>query len=289
MLLYEIDNFVEFFRKSAKYQKLSCPAPPLDAVAPRKSISICTTCMNRLHDLKETLPRNLKDSESYPEVEFVLLDYNSSDGMEDWVISNLSKYLDSGMLRYCRTEEPPYFCPNHSRNVSFRLARGEIIANVDSDNLIHKGFLRRINQCASVAPQHLLIVPETFLLPKSKRLALKGRFALYKKDIEWLHGFDEALDGGFSGDDVNFVLRAMMARFQIVRYEKKYVDDRIPTSDADRRKYVRSQESFYHMKLENENITRNRLSRGILQVNPNGWGRATIREVSASKEHSYQI
>jgi glycosyltransferase involved in cell wall biosynthesis len=192
-------------------------------------------------------------------------------------------------LRYCQTNEPQYFCPNHSRNVSFKLAQGEIIANVDSDNLIHKGFLRRINQCASIASERLLIVPETFLRPKSKRFALKGRFALYKKDIEWLRGFDEALDGGFSGDDVNFVLRAMMARFKVIRYEKRYVEGRITTSDEDRRKYVRSQKSFYDMKLENENITRMRLSRGMVQVNPGGWGRATIREVSASRERYYQI
>ena len=244
--------------------------------------------MNRLHDLRETLPRNIEDGISYPYVEFVLLDYGSKDGVEEWVMNNLQEHLESGTLRYCRTEAD-YFCPNHSRNVSFKLAQGEIIANVDSDNLIHKGFLRRLNQCASVAQEHLLIVPETFLLPDSTRFLLKGRFALYKRDIEWLRGFDEELDGGFSHDDVNFVLRAMMARYQLVRYEKRYIDDRIPTSDEDRRKHMESQVSFYEMKLKNENLTRMRLSKCQLQVNPQGWGEATIREVSASRERCYQI
>ena len=239
--------------------------------------------------MRETLPQNLNNNDDYPEAEFVLLDYNSSDGLEDWVRSELGDYLDSGRLRYCRTECSEYFRPGHSRNLSFRLAKGELITNVDTDNLMWDGFLRRLNQCASVADQGLLIVPESFMLPNSNRLLLKGRFTLYRKDIEMLRGFDEELDEGFSYDDVNFVLRAIMARFRIVRFEDRFVRGRIPTSDEDRHKNMPVGRTFAEMKIINEDITRRRLGRGIISVNPNGWGEAQVREVSASTECSFQI
>ena len=41
--------------------------------------------MNRLYHIRETLPRNVRDNKDYPYVEFVLLDYGSDDGLEDWV------------------------------------------------------------------------------------------------------------------------------------------------------------------------------------------------------------
>jgi len=169
------------------------------------------------------------------------------------------------------------------------LAQGELVTNVDSDNVMHSGFLERLNQCASVGPTGLLIVPETFLLPKSNRFLLKGRFAMYKEDIEFLRGFDEDLDDGFSHDDVNFVLRAMLARFRIVRFEKAFIKGRILTTDEERRKCVRSHQSFYEMKLKNAKLTEEKLARVQIQVNNDGWGEATVREVSASTERCFQI
>ena len=53
----------------------------LSEVKRQHKISICTTCMNRLDDLKQTLPQNILDNADYTRTEFVLIDYNSSDGL----------------------------------------------------------------------------------------------------------------------------------------------------------------------------------------------------------------
>ena len=103
-------------------------------VAKNYSISICTDCMNRLSDIQHTLPANIEAEQSYPDLEFVLLDYNSSDGLGDWVRSEMMGHIESGRLVYYRTEEPQFFNFSHSRNVAMRLATGEIINNVDADN-----------------------------------------------------------------------------------------------------------------------------------------------------------
>ena len=70
----------------------------------RNKISFCIVCMNRLYHLKETLIKNIEDNISYEKLEFILLDYNSTDGLEDWVKSNMKDYIEKDSLKYCRAE-----------------------------------------------------------------------------------------------------------------------------------------------------------------------------------------
>jgi hypothetical protein len=157
------------------------------------------------------------------------------------------------------------------------LASGDLVANVDSDNFMHRGYLQRLNQCASVASEKLLIVPDSFLRPDSDRVLLKGRFALYRKDIEALRGFDEQLDGGFGFDDLNFIFRAMLERFKIVRFESSYTEGRIPTSDEDRNLLIEA-DDFEAGKAQNERLTEMMLATDK-NVNPAGWGKANLRRI----------
>jgi len=83
-------------------------------------ISFCTVCMNLLHHLKETLPQNLIDSENYEHLEFVLRDYNSDDGLVDYIKKNFSTYLLTGRLLYFRTLSPQNLNRSHSRNLAFQ-------------------------------------------------------------------------------------------------------------------------------------------------------------------------
>ena len=233
--------------------------------------------MNRLHDVRRTLPKNLKDNQDYPNAEFVLLDYGSTDGLGEWVRSEMMCWIESGRLNYYRTEEE-YFRPNHSQNVSFNLAQNELVANVDADNFTHKGYLHRLNQCAASPHKSILIVPENFLRVGSDRMFLKGRFALYKKDILMLRGFDEDLDEGFGDDDVNFVIRALMARFMIVRFESHFTEGRLFTTDEERVSFVKNK-NFESITRRNRELTMQKVARGIISVNPNrSWGKAKLQK-----------
>jgi len=278
MLYYQMNrNHVEFFRNTRKYIKRTVfPEKNMNGI-PQKSITICTTCMNRLHDLRKTLPRNLEDNSDYDDLEFLLLDYSSNDGLKNWILSSseMKSYMDSGRLVVYQTKGQQHFRPNHSRNMSFRLAKNDLIANVDSDNFTHRGYATRLNECASVADDRILIVPDNFLIRGSKRLYLKGRFALYKKDIEYLTGFDEDLDNGFGHDDMNFVFRAMMCGFTIVRYESSFTEDRLETKDDERVKYVKNK-NYKKMQEVNASITLDKITKGKVAVNPKSWGSGVV-------------
>lgn len=173
-------------------------------------ISICTTVMNRLGDIQQTFLRNITDNLDYPNVEFLLLDYNSLDGLEDWVHSNFAHLIRNGKVSYYRTQDPKAYSMTHSRNVAFKLAQGDIINNVDADHFINKGFCKKINELANIFNEKAVFV-------KSKQKN-RGRLSFFKNDfVSLLGGYDEGLEG-YGFDDQDILLRAVKLGFRVCRY-----------------------------------------------------------------------
>lgn len=233
------------------------------------SISLCTTCMNRLHDLRQTLPRNLEDNSDYPNLEFVLLDYNSKDGLGDWVRQSLMSYVDSGRLVYARTSEPTAYHMGHSRNVAFKLAKGEIVSNVDADNWTSAGFATVLNRVANQQPERAVFT--------KSRQRIRGRVGFYKKEWEeLLGGYDESLtDYGF--DDMDLMHRALLQGFRLMCFGGEYVS-RIKTEGSDR---VANMIVKDWRKTEAQNCARSaaNIERGILRTNQDRhWGAATVKK-----------
>ena len=167
-------------------------------------LSFCTVSMNRLNHFSQTILRNLEDNADYSELEFVLLDYNSSDGLENWVMENLQRYISSGRLIYYRTVEPRYFHRSHARNLAFRLASGEIVCNVDADNFTGKGFASNINKHFHKNQNSFLAVD--FTNREINKRDTYGRIACMKKDFIEIRGFDEKMDG-YGYEDIDFCSR----------------------------------------------------------------------------------
>ena len=188
-------------------------------VIKQHKVSICTTIMDRLNDLKQTLPQNIKDNSDYPNVEFVVLDYNSKkDDIGGWIKSEMMEYIDSGRLVYYRTTEPQYFDMSHSRNIAFLAATGDIVNNVDADNFTplseECGFATYVNKLANEQP-------EKAIFAKSRQL-LRGRLGFYKQEfIELLGGYDERLKG-YGNDDANLQNRAWKSGFKMMSFRGQF-------------------------------------------------------------------
>ncbi len=166
------------------------------------SISFCTVCMNRLHHLKQTLPQNIKDNIDYPEIEFLVVDYNSRDGLEDWIREEMAVYLEMGILTYIKVEGPEYFHRSHSRNVAFKMAEGEVLVNVDADNYTGKGFANFIN-LQFLQEDKIFLIPDT---RNDTNVEIYGKVCVRKKDFMTVKGYDEELVGwGF--EDIDFYTR----------------------------------------------------------------------------------
>lgn len=151
--------------------------------------------MNRLHHLQETLPMNVLDCADNENVEFVILDYNSTDGLDLWMKNNLHSLASK--VVYYKTNEPKFYNRSHSRNMAFRLATGDILINLDADNYAGKGFFDNVkevfeqNQSVFIAPQDESL-SDTF-----------GKIGMTKADFLAIKGYDEMIKGyGFEDNDI---------------------------------------------------------------------------------------
>lgn len=191
-------------RKSLLYHK-----GPINSAKRKYKISICTTCMNRAEDVKQTLLQNIADNIGYGKVEFVLLNYNSTDGLDRWVKDEAANYIDNGILNYYRTYEPKFYSMTHSRNVAFKLAQGDIVNNVDSDHFTNPGFAERINLLANQG------VKKPMFIKSSQKN--RGRIGFFKKQFMWLGGYNEYIRG-YGFDDEDLRIRACAVGFIALKF-----------------------------------------------------------------------
>lgn len=102
-------------------------------------ISYCMPCMNRLHDLKVSLPSIIKAAEFSPPVQIVIIDYNSSDGLNEYI-----KTVDYGNLTYKRYTANKYYHMAHARNLALRAAEGDYIIMSCTDIIAREDYFAAI-------------------------------------------------------------------------------------------------------------------------------------------------
>lgn len=198
-------------------------------------ISFCIISMNRLHHLKETLPKNILDNKEYDNLEFVVLDYNSTDGMEEWMKVSMSKYILSGKIVYYHTFDPQVFSHSHSKNVAFKLASGDIVCNINADHFTGFGFAKYVNKKFN---QNSNLVLTTIDYPKTRydyqpSIDVLGKVCVRKTDFLKVNGFDEKMvNYGF--EDLDFV-----KRIELNNISRSLIDDPsflrfIPHDDTER-------------------------------------------------------
>lgn len=164
--------------------------------------------MDRLCHLRQTHLRNIEHSSSYSEAEFVLLDYGSTDGLEDWAKENLPEHMESGRVSYYRTKcRPDYFVASHAKNVAHKLASGDILCNLDCDILIPKGFCEYIESVFSGQPNSIISFESDDLYGNH---GCAGIIAAKRDHFYSVNGYDENIGIGWGYDDMNFQFRCRM-------------------------------------------------------------------------------
>ncbi len=164
----------------------------------RPSICFFTVVMNRLRDLRETLPVNLRDNQC-AETTFFILDYDSQDGLSEYLVENFSSELENGRLKYLRYGPVAYFSQAHSRNLAVQHINAEYICNLDADNFSGQGFDCYLQDTFGLVSGAVI----TGLDNNLQCHGAFGRMAVPRQSFLDVGGYDEGFTGyGFEDYDL---------------------------------------------------------------------------------------
>jgi hypothetical protein len=191
-------------------------------------VSYCITCKNRIGHLQQTLRANLDAEADDPMVEFVLLNYQSEDGLAEWIQTNFAAEIASGRLVHAYHTPAPFFRMAHAKNLAHRIAGGEILCNLDADNFLPRGYAQMVRKAFAGAKDRILVarrpnsllmvldrLDRRFLRLRSQPSGLGGRIALPRDLFTRLGGYDEALSA-WGGDDLDITVRARDAGARVL-------------------------------------------------------------------------
>lgn len=252
-----------------------------------RKLSFFTVCMGRLHHLRETLPRNLAWNDDHPDLEFVLLDYNSPDGMEAWVYGEFAEELRSGRLVYYRYDDAQFFSYSHSRNMAARLCSGDIICNVDADNFTGPGYARYID--AQMADNDLMVgccVEGGAFVTIPNDFGFTGRMAIRRGVFLESGGYDEDMVA-WGYEDLDFYNRLSRRGLRCAPIAVEFLQA-LPHDDKERIAFTRVKHIGRSgptggTQLEHETISRQKIARGELVANSGRMGIGHVRRGSTAE------
>lgn len=180
-------------------------------------ISFCTTSMNRLCHIKKTLIKNIKDNIDYPHVEFVLLDYSSTDGLKDWVDKECEEYVRSGILKYYRIDNEFKFHMSRAKNLAHSFATGDVVCNIDADHFTCKDFAFFINHEFN-KNKNIIGFP-----CYTGRYDFGGRIFVSNENFKKIGGYDENFIG-WGHEDTDFKDTAIELGLDSIRIPILFLD-----------------------------------------------------------------
>lgn len=233
-----------------------------------QTLSFCITCKNRLHQIKQTLRKNLDDNVLHSDfIEFVLVDFGSNDGLRDWVLKEFEQDLASGYLKYYYTEELSRWHASIAKNTAHRCASGSILVNLDCDNFtsiwggayVINAFTQHSNR----------IVFHQFSGIKND--GSFGRIAVACKYFRMLGGYDESFDP-MGHQDSDLIKRLSRYGLKYVSQQNPLYNQAITNTKEEGIKYTGSEKTYREMMRANSDRSEQNLAEGRLIANGGVFG-----------------
>ncbi|MBP6620613.1 MAG: glycosyltransferase family 2 protein [Leadbetterella sp.] len=197
--------------------------------------------MNRLHHLKQTLPYNLECICGDHNHEMVILDYNSTDGLDKWIENNRSRLPKN--IKYFKTTTSEHYKRSHSRNMAMRLASGDIICNLDADNFIGEGFIDYISKVFS-ENQNVFVSPE-----ENSKSDVLGKLCFTKNVFFEVGGYDEKIEY-YGFEDLELKARLIEKGLKTIEYNNPNFQRAIEHSEFERIKNEYLFKNLKHILIE---------------------------------------
>lgn len=266
-----------------RYNDEKLPAEIYSDNLPRKKVSFCTTCMNRLFHLRQTYLRNIEDNVDYGDVEFVLINYNSRDNLDAWARENLTPYIEAGIVNYYRTDVPELFHASIAKNLAHKVATGDIVVNLDGDNYTGRDFAFYVNYKMSQIGDKAVLH-----FKKAPYWGTEGRIVMAKKFFMQLGGYDEAFAAiGHEDDDLIDRATALGGIYENIQVENflHYL------SNTTKEKAVNctpDNTNYYVLNAINKETSIRNIKEGRLVANPGGWGMLPLYKNFSDEARLYE-
>lgn len=167
-------------------------------------VSFITRCMNRLEHIKETYLFNIDIAvQSGLDFEFILLDWSSTDGLQEWIKSNLTEYVDKGIVKVITVKDQNTFYRSKALNVLGKFCDGKLICNLDADNYLCLGFLSRVKDIFDENSNSIIHCRGKL---KQGWRGIFGRIVFRKDFFMKIRGYDESMTG-YGEEDIDFLNR----------------------------------------------------------------------------------
>jgi predicted glycosyltransferase involved in capsule biosynthesis len=214
------------------------------------NITFGTSCMGRTHHLRQIYVNNIETALAFsPDIKFTLLNWNSQDGMDQWVSSALAEYIDSGTVKYIRNKSPTSFSQSKTKNITMRSNNSKIVCNLDADNVLTRKFLVELTH--QFDNHNNPIVRGVVCMN-----GCTGRIACRRESLIELGGFNEEMIG-WGYEDTDFV-----KRFELHFNTKCLFWDKsnLHSIDADETtEWTKKQKSSHNLNME---ISERNIARG---------------------------
>lgn len=235
--------------------------------------------MNRLHHLKQTYLKNIENSLPTDgcEVEFVLLNYNSTDNIDEWVETELKNLQVE--FKYVKTTKPKYFHMSKVKNILGKNATGDILCWLDADNLTNKGFVQYVEETYTHEPKMTLKVDWC-----EQTAGTCGRVVCRKEDFLKVGGYDEQMVG-WGYEEIDFWKRLQATNVRPLDIPIEFLG-KLEHGDADRfdnyepgavKKLPRNHQLLimqYTSNFDNfQRSLKNMISEKYVSNVGNGWGK----------------
>jgi len=211
-------------------------------------ISYCTWIKNRYHQFQQVYATNL--SLMAPEDEWIIVDVDSTDGLENW------DPHDSRVKLHRHSMAPLHFAKLY--NVSHRLGTGDYLVNLDADNFLGKGFRDWL---------HTLKGNIGHCWSGNWFDGTYGRISMPRRAFIAVNGYDESLEPcGYQDTDIMHRMAHTGLHITTV-YDQSIYGGSIPNPREDTMKYVDPAETFTEYNARNYQTTLRNLAAKKLRAN----------------------
>lgn len=186
---------------------------------PKSKVVFCITCKGRAPHVLETLPQNLAHN---PDATFVLLDYNSGDGLVNDVVKRHADEMNNGRLVIYSCPDPQVFHMAHAKNMAHRLGIREgadILVNLDADNFTGPGFSQWLRWVFIRQPDNFAWAN---MVKGEMDRGITGRIAVTRNAFLMAGGYDEKYNT-WSPDDEDFKCRLRMLGINSIGIPKQFL------------------------------------------------------------------